>query len=160
MSAPLVYYDRQRRSFQEERVYARGFLRWLYNSRSGGLLARMLVGTALPSRAWGALQRTAWSRRRIPAFVEQMGIDMSESAQGVAEFRSFHDFFVRRLRAGSRPVCPDPAACVAPVDGKVLAYPRVPAGATFRVKRASFNLCCAPASAVSAASLSIWRCSR
>jgi len=136
----FVYYDRERASFQSEKVYARGFLRWLYNSGAGGFLAPLLVGTPLPSRLWGLLHRTRWSRRRIPAFVEQMGIDMSESAKGVAEFGSFNDFFVRGLRAGSRPVCPEPGVLVAPVDGKVLAYSRLEAQATFRVKRAAFNL--------------------
>jgi phosphatidylserine decarboxylase len=47
---------------------------------------------------------------------------------------------VRRLRAESRPVCPEPGVCTAPVDGKVLAYAHVPAQTTFRIKRASFNL--------------------
>jgi phosphatidylserine decarboxylase len=136
----LVYYDPERASFQPETAYARGFLRWLYNSRAGGLLAPLLVGSPLPSRLWGALHRTRWSRRRIPAFVEQMGIDMSESAKSMAEFGSFNEFFVRGLRAGCRPVCPEPGTLVAPVDGKVLAYPRVEAQATFRIKRAAFNL--------------------
>lgn len=68
-SEVLVYYDRERRALQPEKVYARGFLHWLYNSRSGGILAPLLLGTALPSRLWGALHRTRWSRRRIPGFV-------------------------------------------------------------------------------------------
>ena len=141
MTAPaLLYYDRQRGSFRTEKVYARGFLHWLYNARGGGLLAWLLVGTALPSRLWGALQRTRWSARRIPAFVDRMAIDMSESAQGIADFGSFQEFFVRPWRPGARPVCSEPGVLVAPVDGKVLAYPRLDAGARFRIKRALFDL--------------------
>jgi phosphatidylserine decarboxylase len=136
----LVFYDRERGSFHTEKVHARGVLRWLYNSRSGGLLARVLVGTPLFSRLWGALHRTRWSRRRIRPFVEQMGIDMSESAKDVDEFASFNDFFVRALRPGTRPVCPEPDVLAAPVDGKVLAYPRVEARTSFRIKRAVFDL--------------------
>lgn len=139
-AGPLVYYDRERGEFQTEQVYARGFLRWLYNSRSGGVLARVLVGTPLPSRLWGALHRTRWSRRRIRSFIEEMGIDMAECAQGVTDFGSFNDFFVRGLRAGSRPFCPEPGVCAAPADGKVLAFPRVEARASFRIKRATFDL--------------------
>jgi len=139
-ASTLVYYDRERGSFETEKVYARGFLRWLYNSRSGGLCARLLVATPLPSRVWGALHRTRWSRRRIPAFALRMGIDLSESQKSVAEFDSFNEFFTRSLRAGSRRACAEPDVLVAPVDGKVLAYPRVEAQATFRIKRAAFNL--------------------
>ena len=141
MTAPaLVYYDRERGSFRTEKVYARGFLHWLYNARGGGLLAWLLVGTPLPSRLWGALQRTRWSARRIPAFVERMAIDMSESAQGIAEFASFQEFFVRGWRPGARPVCSEPGVLVAPADGKVLAYSRVDGRARFRIKRALFDL--------------------
>lgn len=139
-SEVLVYYDRERRALQPEKVYARGFLHWLYNSRSGGILAPLLLGTALPSRLWGALHRTRWSRRRIAGFVARMGIDMSESALGLDEFGSFGEFFTRRLRAGSRPVCATPGVCVAPADGKVLAYARVEPQATVRIKRATFSL--------------------
>lgn len=135
-----MYYDRARGTFEAETVYARGFLRWLYNSRPGGLVEQLLVGTPLPSRAWAAFHRSRWSRRRIRGFVDRMGIDMSESARGVDDFGSFHEFFVRSLRAGSRPITADPEVCVAPVDGKVLAYPCVEPDRSFRVKRASFRL--------------------
>jgi phosphatidylserine decarboxylase len=141
MTAPaLVYYDRERSAFRTEKVYAHGLLHWLYNTRSGGLLAWLLVGSPLPSWLWGALHRMRWSVRRIPAFVERMEIDMSESELGVADFRSFQDFFVRAWREGARSICAEPGVLVAPVDGKVLAYPRVEARATFRIKRATFDL--------------------
>jgi phosphatidylserine decarboxylase len=135
-----VYYDQALGALRTERVYARGFLHWLYNTRGGGLMAWLLVGTAWPSRLWAALHRTRWSARRIPAFVEKMDIDMAEADQGLGDFRSFHDFFVRRWHPRARPVCAEPGVLVAPVDGKVLAYPRVNAGKTFRIKRALFDL--------------------
>ena len=139
MTAP-VYYDRALGALRAETVYARGFLHWLYNTRGGGLVAWLLVGSAWPSRLWAALHRTRWSARRIPAFVEKMKIDMSEAEQDLAEFRTFHEFFIRRCRPGARPVCAEPGVLVAPVDGKVLAFPRVDAGTTFRIKRAAFDL--------------------
>jgi phosphatidylserine decarboxylase len=139
-ASPLVFYDRERGAFGTETVYAHGFLRWLYNTRSGGLAARVLVGTPWPSRIWGALHRTRWSRRRIPSFVRGMGIDMSESATPLAGFESFGAFFTRDLRAGARPVCEEPGVLVAPVDGKVLAYPRVDPRTAFRIKRSQFDL--------------------
>jgi phosphatidylserine decarboxylase len=136
----LVYFDRERGTFENENVYARGFLGWLYNRPSGRLLAPLLVGTPLPSRVWGAVHRTRWSRRRIPTFARRMGIDLSESERSVAEFDSFNAFFTRGLREGCRPVCAEPGVLVAPVDGKVLAYPRLDPQATFRIKRSWFDL--------------------
>lgn len=136
----LVYFDRERGTLENESVYAGGFLRWLYNSRPGGLAERALVATPWPSRVWGALHATRWSRRRIPGFVRRLGIDLSDSAKPLAEFATFNEFFTRGLRAGARPVCEEPGVLVAPVDGKVLAYPRVDPGVPFRIKRSWFDL--------------------
>jgi phosphatidylserine decarboxylase len=137
---PIVYFDRGRGEFATEHVYARGFLNWLYNSRSGGSIGRLLTGSRCASRLYGWLQRQRWTRRRIGSFVREMGIDMSESRRGITEFSSFSDFFTREIDLSRRPLCPASGVCVAPADGKALAYATLDAGATFRIKRAAFSL--------------------
>lgn len=142
MSHPqdTVYFDRGRGALATERVYARGFLHWLYNSGPGGALGGLVTGSAWASRLYGWLHRRGWSRRRIAPFVERMGIDMSESVRDVAEFASFGDFFTREIDLARRPVCTAPEVCVAPCDGKVLAYPSLDGRTAFRIKRSSFDL--------------------
>ncbi len=139
MSEPILYQDRRSRALLTERVYADGFLHWLYNTRSGTSLAGLLTQPWL-SRLYGRANNSAWSRRRIRPFVEQMGIDLESSMKRIDEFKSFNDFFTREIQRASRPVCEEPDACVAPADGKLLAYPRVEAQQSFRIKRSRFNL--------------------
>jgi phosphatidylserine decarboxylase len=56
----------------------------------------------------------------IRVFLRRFPADLSEAAQGeVAGYASFNDFFTRRLRAGVRPLDPDPRAALCPVDGTV-----------------------------------------
>ena len=139
MRGPITYYDRRSGALRTEPVYAQAFLHWLYNTWAGATLAGLLT-RPWPSRVYGWANGRPWSRRRIRPFVEQMGIDMGGSLKGIDEFRSFNDFFTREIDAKSRPVCQESRACAAPCDGKVLAYPHVDAGRSFRIKRSTFDL--------------------
>lgn len=136
----FTYYDRARGCLRAERVYADAWLDWLYNTRTGALVARPLVGGPAFSRLWGFIHRQRFSRRWIRPFVESMGVDATESLRGLDDFRSFADFFTREIDLRRRPIQPDAGVCVAPADGKVLAYAAVRPEATFRVKRSCFNL--------------------
>jgi hypothetical protein len=46
-------------------------------------------------------------------------------AGGYAQYRTFNDYFTRRLRVGARAVDSDPRAVVSPADGRVLRLGRV-----------------------------------
>lgn len=55
----------------------------------------------------------------IQAFVRVYGVDLSEVEMPPGGFRTFDDFFTRRLREGLRPVDPDPTVLVSPADGRM-----------------------------------------
>jgi len=56
----------------------------------------------------------------ISAFVRHFKPDMSEAVESNAlAYGSFNEFFTRALRPDARPVDPDPAVLVSPVDGTV-----------------------------------------
>ena len=56
----------------------------------------------------------------IRAFVRNYPVDLTEAIHSdPADYPSFNDFFTRRLRAGARPLDPDPRALLCPVDGLV-----------------------------------------
>jgi phosphatidylserine decarboxylase len=65
--------------------------------------------------------RLSWLKNAlIESFVDHFHPDMSEAAEpGPLKYESFNAFFTRALRADARPVDPDPAALVSPVDGSV-----------------------------------------
>ncbi len=135
-----VYYDRQTRSLQQERVYAGRFLCWSHNTWAGRAATWLMLRQPFLSRCYGWWNRQRWSRRRIEPFAAAMGIRASESLRPLSEFDSFSDFFVRRIDPGCRPVARDPNVCVAPADGKTLAYPTVRRDQTFQIKGATFSL--------------------
>ena len=138
--SPLTYYDREKGVLLEEEIYAGAFLDWSYNSRPGRFLTDVLFRRRWVSRAYGWLQNTRWSRRRIRPFVERMNVDVEEITRPLSEFRSFSDFFEREIDLSHRNIVREPGVCISPADGRALAYPRVESDRTFRIKRASFNL--------------------
>jgi phosphatidylserine decarboxylase len=140
MSAdPLVYYDRTTGEWKREPVHAFRLLDWAYNTWGGRIARQVLASRVAFSRLYGWYHRTAWSRRRIAPFVDRMGIDLSECRQRIDAFTSFSAFFEREVDPRFRPLCDDPAAAVAPCDGKYLAYRSLPRDARFRIKGTLFD---------------------
>ena len=136
----IVYRDRATGDLRVERVYAERFLYWLYNTWPGAV-ANALVFRRRPfSALYGRLQRAKWSQRRIRRFVEALGMDLSEAKIGPEGFRSFQEFFTRKIDLSRRPIDPDPDAVVAAADGKLLVYPEVDPSQPFRVKRSLLDL--------------------
>jgi phosphatidylserine decarboxylase len=94
-----------------------------------GVRARLFVALQylLPQHL---LSRLAYSLTRsrvrlvkdalIASFVNSFHPDMSDAEQpDPRRFESFNTFFTRTLRAGTRPIDPDPAALISPVDGTI-----------------------------------------
>ncbi|MDE0451107.1 MAG: archaetidylserine decarboxylase [Gammaproteobacteria bacterium] len=73
------------------------------------------------SRLAGLLGRTEIrpvAQALIGAFAHHYGVDLSEAEHGSPEdYRSFNDFFTRRLKPGARPIDDDARAVVSPADG-------------------------------------------
>lgn len=139
-SFDVTYYDRSTQALLREPIYAERFLLWSYNSRAGTLMTDLLFSRKCFSRFYGWLHKQGWSKRKIKPFAQRMKINTDELLRPLEAFTDFNDFFTREIDLGKRPVTRDPRLCIAPVDGKVLAYPSVPPDMSFRVKRGIFNL--------------------
>lgn len=90
---------------------------------------RLFVGLQhlLPQHALSRLVRritrcqVGWMRTAlIRSFLRRFPVDLSDAEHPTIHgWGSFNEFFTRRLRPGARPVDPDPAALVSPVDGAI-----------------------------------------
>ena len=71
-----------------------------------------IVGAIADSRI-GVVRRAL-----IRAFMRHYPVNLAEAARpDPDDYSSFNDFFTRRLKAGARPLDPDPRAAVSPADG-------------------------------------------
>lgn len=95
------------------------FLEWMYGTRSGRLLVRLMIRPGV-SRAAGWLLDRRVSALAVGPFIRKNHICMDDFEQ--RRFCSFNDFFTRRVLPGKRPVDDAPAHLIAPCDSKLTVY--------------------------------------
>ena len=88
---------------EREVVLGERGLRWLYRTGSLPCLARAFLNKRPFSAVFGLRQRLPLGQGPIRRFVDSLGIDASEAARPLAEYRSLNEFFTRRLKPGARP---------------------------------------------------------
>ena len=136
----IRYYDRRRKALQTEAVYGDRWLRWTYQSPVGRLALWAMVRRAWFSRWYGRRMSSPSSRSKVLPFIRTYGLDASEFAEAPATFRTFNEFFIRRLKPAARPIDPDPSSVVFPADGRHLVLPDVSAAGSFYAKGQSLDL--------------------
>ncbi|MBW2626948.1 MAG: phosphatidylserine decarboxylase [Deltaproteobacteria bacterium] len=109
--------------------------------KSASRLAAQTVRVLPRKRLSRALGSLAASRAPQPvvdaavaAFVRAYDVDLSEVAMPPGGFRTFDDFFTRRLLDGTRVVDSDPKALVSPADGRLEDCGAITAGGELTVK--------------------------
>lgn len=111
-------------------------LAFLYGTGVGRCIVKLLIRPWV-SRAAGWLMDSGISRPAIKPFLKKNHIDMSEYED--RPFKSFNDFFTRRIRPGKRPVDMDPTHLIAPCDSKLCVYP-IDDEARFLVKNTEYTM--------------------
>ena len=76
----------------------------------------------------------------IRLFSWKFGVDLTEVAQQVSEFRTFNEFFVRRLLPDTRPLNSNPASILSPVDGIVGEFGSINNGRLIQAKGLEYRL--------------------
>lgn len=136
----IRYLDRATGAWEHERVFGERELRLFYGSALGRALTQRLLSRAPLSHVYGFLKRWPGTKTQIPDFVARLGIDASEAELPLEAYPSLDAFFARRLRAGVRPLDPNPAAFLSPCDARTLVYPSWPQGRPLEIKRSQVTL--------------------
>ncbi len=141
----IFYIDRQSKKVCTERVYGRFFLDMLYgrgclNKITAPLFLPLVSKWHLLSRIYGYIQKSPISRCKIRNFIRVFGVDETEFAEPVDSFRSFNDFFIRRLKPAARPIAPGNDIAILPADGRCLVFSDITACDGFVVKGVKFCL--------------------
>lgn len=140
MNAPIKYFSRESGKIETETVYGEGFLRWAYGNPLGRLTVELAVKRAWFSRWYGWRMDRPASRAKVEPFIEDYGLDVDAFADSPDSFRSFNEFFYRKLKPEARPVEASPDAAVFPADGRHLAIADVDAARDFYIKGQRFDL--------------------
>lgn len=93
-------------------------LNFLYGTTLGRLLLKPLTARWV-SRLAGAFLSTPLSKGFIKSFIQKNGIDMSQFEE--VTYRSYNEFFSRKIKPEARPTDMDPKHLISPCDCKLTA---------------------------------------
>ena len=133
-----LYYSTQGKLVEEKVEFLRG-AKFLYENFLGKFL-RCFLRNRLIARICGAYQNSVFSKRKILPFIKKHNIDISEFDEEVSSFKSFNDFFIRKLKQGARSIASGSNVVCSPADSKLFVVPDISKDVHFFVKNEKFNL--------------------
>jgi phosphatidylserine decarboxylase len=139
-AAPITFFNRLTHRLEAEVVYGEGFLRFTYENPLGALPLHALVKRAAFSRWYGRRMDAPASRAKITPFLATYGVDISEFADAPDSFRTFNEFFYRKLKRQARPIAPGDDVITFPADGRHLVLPDIANCDDFFIKGTRFDL--------------------
>jgi phosphatidylserine decarboxylase len=142
---PIVYIDRKSGKQEIEKVYGGAALEFLYGNSLltrfiGRPLLPLLAKNAFISHLYGIWQDLPLTKKKIRPFIEYFGVDSSEFMEPATSFRSFNDFFIRKLKLSARPIAKGEDIAIIPADGRYRFYPNISQADGFLVKGKKFDL--------------------
>ncbi|HZF38554.1 MAG TPA: phosphatidylserine decarboxylase [Blastocatellia bacterium] len=136
---PILLYNRKTGSLEEEAVFEKELMEFLYGSRLGFFITELLFKHRWATELYARLQHGPGSKSKISKFVESHGVNIDELDRPIESFKSFNEFFIRRLKASARPIDRDPANLISIADCRLSVYP-IREDAVYPVKAGSFTI--------------------
>jgi phosphatidylserine decarboxylase len=137
---PIRYFNRHTGTLETEQVYGEGFLRWSYGNPLGAISLNAFVKRPFFSKWYGRRMDEPKSAARVAPFIAQYGLDPADFADAPSSYRSFNEFFYRKLKPEARPVDADASSVVFPADGRHLGFECASAIEGVFVKGQKFDL--------------------
>jgi phosphatidylserine decarboxylase len=139
-SEPIQFLNRYTGQVETEEIYGEPFMRWAYGNPLGRLTLHALVKRAAFSRWYGRRMDAPGSRIKVAPFISRYKVKAEEFADTPDSYRTFNEFFYRKLRPEARPIDADPNSAVFPADGRHLGFQDVSKLEGIFVKGAVFDL--------------------
>ncbi len=137
---PIRYFNRHTGALETEQVYGEGFLRWSYGNPLGAISLNAFVKRPFFSAWYGRRMDQPESAARVAPFIEKYALDPADFADAPSSYRSFNEFFYRKLKPTARPIDTDASSVAFPADGRHLGFERASAIDGVFVKGQKFDL--------------------
>jgi phosphatidylserine decarboxylase len=136
---PILLYNRRTRSLEEETIFEREVMTFLYGTSPGFALTELVLKHRFATALYARRMHAPASRAKIEPFIRNYGIDVGEIEQPLDSFRSFNDFFIRKLKPEARPIARDPRHLISVADCRLSAWP-IEHGTVAPVKARRFTI--------------------
>lgn len=139
-NAPIEYFNRYTGKVETEDIYGEGFVRWTYGNPLGRLTLEGVAKRAFFSRWYGGRMDQPASRQKVLPFIATYALKPEEFADAPESFKTFNEFFYRKLKPGARPIYSEERTAVFPADGRHLGFQNLSEAEGIFVKGAKFTL--------------------
>ena len=136
----IQIYDRKTKSYEEELIAGKKYIEWTYESPVGKKITELIAKRKIFSKLYGMYCDTKISSKKINSFIEDFNIDMNLSVKKINEFKSFNDFFIRKLNSEARPINNNPNVLISPGDGRITAYENIDLDNLVQIKGITYSL--------------------
>lgn len=136
----LVFFDRYEQRLKTESIYGGKPLRWAYGTTLGRLCLEAVIKRRWFSSLYGRWADCGCSRSEVTAFIERFELDPDEFADPPGTFKTFNEFFHRRLKPAARPLPTSKNAVIFPADGRHFLVPDLSKEQAIYAKGQRFDL--------------------
>lgn len=118
----IIIYNREKKILEEEKIYGQKILEYLYTKKIGLFLTKSIFKRKFFSKVYGNQLKTKFSKRKILDFIEKNSIDTNEFLDDINSFKSFNDFFIRKLKENARPIVKDKNILISIADSRLSVF--------------------------------------
>lgn len=136
----IKYIERKTGEIKVEKVPGEKYLKFLYYNPLGELPLNLVVKKKFLTEYYGKQMNKPESTKKIPSFIKEADINISEAKKNIEDFTSFNDFFYRELKEGARVIDYSQEVLTSPADGKILVFENLDKDKEFYIKGDRFTL--------------------
>ncbi|NLI58202.1 MAG: phosphatidylserine decarboxylase [Clostridium sp.] len=132
----VYVYNRETKSVYEEKQFKEKQLKFLYETFFGRIILKFISGKWY-SRYSGKKNSKRKSIAKIKPFIEKYGIDMEDYKK--REYRSFNEFFTRKIIPEKRPIPKDKNILISVADSKLRCY-KIEENLSIKIKNSIYTV--------------------
>lgn len=134
-----IFYYNLNNNLAIESVDGEYFLNFLYRNNLGKIFRSLIIHKFL-SKLVAYYADSSFSRYQIKSFIKKHNINKDEFVTKYENFKTFNDFFVRKIKKKSRPIDYNENIVISPADSKLFVIPDISKYVKFFIKNKKFNL--------------------
>jgi len=129
-------YDRKNNKYYEEKIYKYKQLNFYYNTFIGRIILKF-VTLRYSWKVYGWYMDSKFSIKKIEEFIKLGKIDMSDYEK--KEYKSFNEFFSRKILPDKRPIDMNPNTLISIADSKVR-YAKITPDMRLKIKNSMYSV--------------------
>ena len=140
MIEDIKFRNRVNGKVESEKVYGDKWLSLIYGTSFGKIPLWLAIKRAWFSNWYGKRMDSSKSKEKIFPFIKKFDLDENEFLLNPNEFKSFNEFFSRKLKENVRPIDQSSNSIIFPADGRHIGIQDLSKIERIFVKGQNFNL--------------------